>query len=114
MRIQKLLNVIRLQNPDRLCQGIYFFNGILEKPQEEQSHTTDQCAVISPSKKACASSWARLIAKIYEAAPFVCPRCGSEMKILAVITDTHEVKKILKHLVKTGKAPPGVDKSMFE
>ena len=44
------------------------------------------------------------------------------MKILAVIlalskvevTDTHEVKKILKHLVKTGKAPPGVDKSMFE
>jgi len=40
----------------------------------------------------------------------VCPRCGAEMKILAVITDTHEVKKILKHLVKTGKAPPGVDK----
>jgi len=70
--------------------------------------------LISPSKKACASSWARLIAKIYEVNPLVCPRCGSEMKILAVITDTHEVKKILKHLVKTGKAPPGVDKSMFE
>ncbi len=31
------------------------------------------------------------------------------MKILAIITDTHEVKKILKHLVTTGKSPPGVD-----
>ena len=89
-------------------------NGISEKTGEGDFHEADQDTVISPSKKACASSWARLIAKIYEVNPLVCPRCGSEMKILAVITDTHEVKKILKHLVKTGKAPPGVDKSMFE
>ena len=31
------------------------------------------------------------------------------MKILAVILDPYEIRKILKHLVKTNKAPPGVD-----
>ena len=31
------------------------------------------------------------------------------MKILAVITDPEEVKKILSHLVKTSKSPPGLD-----
>ena len=31
------------------------------------------------------------------------------MKILAIITDPEEVKKILRHLVKTGKSPPGLD-----
>jgi len=30
------------------------------------------------------------------------------MKMLAVITDRHEAKKILRHLVKTGKSPPGL------
>ena len=39
-----------------------------------------------------------------------CPECGSEMNILAVIMDTYEIKKILKHPVKTNKGLPGVDK----
>ena len=29
----------------------------------------------------------RLLAKVYEVDPFVCPRCGSEMKVIAVIQD---------------------------
>jgi hypothetical protein len=29
------------------------------------------------------------------------------MKVLALITDSHEVRKILLHLIKTGVAPPG-------
>ncbi|GAH20361.1 unnamed protein product [marine sediment metagenome] len=55
------------------------------------------------------ASWARLIAKIYETDTMVCPKCASPMKIIAVITDPEEVKKILRHLVKTGKSPPGLD-----
>jgi hypothetical protein len=31
------------------------------------------------------------------------------MRILAVITDPQQVRKILLHLIKTGKAPPGLD-----
>jgi hypothetical protein len=35
------------------------------------------------------------------------------MKVIAVIQDTTEIKKILKHLKKVGRAPPGVDYSKF-
>jgi len=31
------------------------------------------------------------------------------MRIVAVITDSQQVRKILLHLIKTGKAPPGFD-----
>jgi hypothetical protein len=31
------------------------------------------------------------------------------MRILAVITEPEEVKKILRHLVKVGRPPPGLD-----
>jgi len=57
------------------------------------------------------AAWARLIARVYEVDPMVCGRCGSPMSILAIITDPEEVKQILRHLVKTGKSPPGLDPS---
>jgi len=43
-------------------------------------------------------SWARLIQKIYEVDPLVCPRCGGQMRIIAFIEDYKVVKKILDHL----------------
>jgi hypothetical protein len=61
------------------------------------------------SHAACRSAWAKLIAKVYEIDPLVCPRCGSEMKLIAVITDPAEVRTILRHLVKIGRSPPGLD-----
>jgi len=63
------------------------------------------------SHAACHSAWARLIAKVYEINPLLCPRCGSEMSLIAVITDPAEVRKILRHLLKIGRAPPGLDAS---
>jgi hypothetical protein len=48
---------------------------------------------------------ARLIQKVYEVDPLKCPQCGHEMKVIAVITDPHEVQKILECL-KRNKAPP--------
>ena len=58
----------------------------------------------------CKKAWARLLAKIYEIDPFVCPICGYEMKVIAIIEDSGEVRRILKHLIKIGRAPPGVEK----
>jgi len=55
------------------------------------------------------AAWARLIAKVYEADPLICRHCGSPMRIVAVITEPQQVRKILLHLIKTGKAPPGLD-----
>ncbi len=33
------------------------------------------------------------------------------MKLVAVITDPAEVRKILRHLLEIGRAPPGLDPS---
>ncbi|MBS3763816.1 MAG: transposase [Planctomycetes bacterium] len=54
-------------------------------------------------------AWARLLAKVYEVDPFVCPKCGAEMKVIAVIEDPDELKRILRHLIKMGRSPPGFD-----
>ena len=66
-----------------------------------ESQTVDQAAV--------KSAWARLLAKIYEVRSFVCEKCGSDMRVIAIVQDQAEVTKILQHLVKQGRAPPGVD-----
>lgn len=46
-----------------------------------------------PSKK-----WRQLIQKVWEVAPLVCPRCGGDMKIIALIEEPAVVERILKHL----------------
>ena len=61
-------------------------------------------------------AWARLLAKVYAIDPLVCPKCGcqddlpfgvAEPQSSAVIQDPVEIRDILAHLVKTGRAPPG-------
>jgi len=51
-------------------------------------------------------SWARLLRRIYELNPFVCPRCEGEMKIIAVITEPGVVDRILKHRKSRGIESP--------
>jgi len=43
-------------------------------------------------------AWARLIKKVYEADPLVCPRCSGPLKIISLIGDTAVIEKILRHL----------------
>ena len=52
---------------------------------------------------------ARLLAKVYEVHPFTCPKCQSDMSIITVIMDPEEINKILQHLVKVGRSPPGIN-----
>ncbi|GAG53374.1 unnamed protein product, partial [marine sediment metagenome] len=63
---------------------------------ETENLPGDQEADIDVASAESRASWARLIKKIYEVDPLVCKKCQSPMKILAVITDPEEVKKILK------------------
>ena len=39
-----------------------------------------------------------MIKKIWEVDPLICPSCGGEMKIIALLDDREVVTKILKHL----------------
>ena len=53
----------------------------------------------------------QLAAKADSESPLICPCCASEMKLIAVITNPSEVGTILRHLIKIGRAPPGLDPS---
>ena len=59
--------------------------------------------------KGANKSWARLIQKIYEVDPLICPKCGGKMKIIAFIEDYGVVRKILDYLgiyeLKRGRGP---------
>jgi hypothetical protein len=48
-------------------------------------------------------------AKAYEVDPCVCPNCGAEIKVIAIIEDPDEIKRIRQHMIKIGRAPPGFD-----
>jgi hypothetical protein len=63
----------------------------------------------SPDEKKRKSAWARLIKKVYGVDPLVCPCCGFKMKILAIIFDPGEIKKILTYFSKIGRSPPAFD-----
>ena len=79
----------------------------LDADEKNEDVTYDVTQGGHPENKG--SVWAKLIAKVYEIDPLICSQCGGEMKVVAVIMDSVEVKKILRHLVKNGKSPPGVN-----
>lgn len=61
------------------------------------------------SKKKFNRNWARLIQKIYNVDPLLCPECSGEMRIISFIEDKKTIKKILKHLnlwLPDNKSPP--------
>lgn len=64
----------------------------------------------SAERQARRRAWARLIRLVYETDPLDCPRCGSRMRFLAVITQPEVIDKILDHLaskgIEPGRGPP--------
>ena len=50
-------------------------------------------------------TWAACMKRVFEVDPLVCPKCGSQMKIKAFITDSKEIIRLCHNL---GIAPPGV------
>ena len=50
------------------------------------------------SSTACRKSWARLIQKIYEVDPLICPKCRGSMRIVSFIEDREAIRTILNHL----------------
>jgi hypothetical protein len=64
----------------------------------------------SSNARARRRSWAQLIKRIYEVDPLVCPTCGSEMKVIAFISEHDVIDAILRHLERKGaqeaRGPP--------
>ena len=51
-------------------------------------------------------AWARLLAKVYEVDPFLCPECGGKMAVIAVIQNPAEIRGIIACLAGKGRGPP--------
>jgi Putative transposase len=51
-----------------------------------------------PPKRPAHYLWAVLIARIYEVFPLVCPICGRQMRIIAFITHSADIRHILAHI----------------
>jgi len=67
----------------------------------------DAASPRAPSAQEARKGWAALIKQVYEADPLGCPKCGSEMRIIAFIErDQGDViEKILRHCGLWEEAP---------
>ena len=61
-----------------------------------------------PPTTSASPGWRELIKRVYEVDPLVCPACGTQMKIIAFITNYEIIDKIIHHLAITfrPKRPP--------
>ena len=72
--------------------------GLPGTPGDEPATHFQGDSVATLTSAAARSRWARLLARIYEVFPLRCPDCGSDMRILAFLTDPEPTGAILRHL----------------
>jgi hypothetical protein len=66
----------------------------------------------SQARQAAKAAWAKLIRKLYEVDPLLCPKCGAAMRVIALIEDPAVIERILswlglwQPLPAGGPAPP--------
>jgi hypothetical protein len=61
---------------------------------------SEEAVPASPERAALRRRWANLIRRVYEVDPLVCPRCGSELRVIGFITEPMVIKRILDHIRK--------------
>jgi len=79
--------------------------------QGNDSGETEEAVPPPPERAALRRRWANLIRRVYEVDPLVCPRCGSEMRVIGFITEQSVIRRILDHIRKrdrASRAPPRV------
>jgi hypothetical protein len=77
----------------------YYSNVSRGKRKEAGADEAIPC-ILEPegNVKAFRKSWARLIQKIYQVDPLVCPKCKGTMRIISFIEDQKVIRDILIHL----------------
>ena len=49
--------------------------------------------------------WALLIARLFETFPLLCPHCGADLRIVAFLTESSPVQRILHHIGEPAEPP---------
>jgi len=96
---------------EQMVRYVGFYSNVCRGKRKKQGRGQSDYVIEDDSyNKSCSKSWARLIKKIYEVDPLVCPKCGGRMRIVAFIEDYKVIKKILDYLgieeFKRDRPPP--------
>jgi hypothetical protein len=75
------------------------------EPASPHEALEDAAVPDGPYRAALRRRWAELIRRVYEVDPLVCPRCGSEMRVIGFITQPALIDRILDHLRRRDKIP---------
>ena len=60
---------------------------------------------VPPKRSPAHYLWAVLIARIYEVFPLLCPLCGGQMRLIAFITHSADIRQILEHIGADSEPP---------
>ena len=72
------------------------------RPRSLRAHDEPKAAL-----SRAAMTWMQRLRRVYDKDVSVCPNCGGDLKVLAVITDPQIIASILAHLAKReARAPP--------
>jgi hypothetical protein len=74
---------------------------VIAQPMESSGEEPTETPLRAPARYL----WAMLLARIYEAFPLNCPTCGTEMRIVAFITEASTVQRILNHIGEPATPP---------
>ena len=88
------LAYVSLHIPDKGEQLLRYYGwysnksrGLRKKDKRSPSLIPPVEEDLTPYQKQCRSAWARLIRKIYEVDPMLCPQCKHPMRVIAFIED---------------------------
>lgn len=89
--------------PGRYEQTVRYYGYYSNKSRgmRKKAGADDAIPVIMPnemSSKELRQNWARLIQKIYEVDPLICPKCWGQLHIISFIEELDIIEKILRHL----------------
>jgi hypothetical protein len=76
-----------------------------DRPADAEPELPDP-ETLSRAAQAARASWARLIRKVYEVDPLQCPKCGTQMRVIALIEDPIVIERILSWLGLRAPLPP--------
>lgn len=60
-----------------------------------QKRTENAAEQMQETAKKASLNWAKLIARIYEVDPLVCETCGKDIKIIAFVVHSAQIRRIL-------------------
>ena len=80
------------------CGSFYSNKSRGQRKKADEDEDIAQIIDTGLSNKAFRKSWARLIQKVYEVDPLLCPQCQGQMKIISFIEEQAVIKQILQHL----------------